>query len=70
MAGLAVMTPSVIKYLKNDLIELSLREMLLRVYFSSLRDCLNCSRWSVVTSVAEFTPSLLKKTSNWSRSLA
>jgi len=44
VAGLIVKILSLIKYLKNDLMELSLREILLRVYFPSLRDCLNCSR--------------------------
>ncbi len=44
VAGEADKTPSTIKYLKKDLMELSLREILLRVYLSSLRLCLNCSR--------------------------
>lgn len=70
VAGLRVIAPSPIKYLKKDLMELSLREILFRVYLLSLRDCLNCSRWSVVTSLASTMPRLLKKTKSWSRSLA
>lgn len=48
VAGLEVTAPSLTRYLKNDLTELSLREILLRVYFSSLSLFLNPSRDSEV----------------------
>lgn len=70
VAGLAERRFSLIKNLKKDLMELSLRLILLRVYFSSLRLCLNCSRWSVVTSLALTTSIFSRKTMSWSRSLA
>ncbi len=63
-AGLAVTTPSPIKYLKKDLMLFSLRLILLRVYLLSLRNCLNSSRLSVTMSAILVIPRSARKSIN------